>query len=70
MPLTIQATGITKRFPGVLANDHANFSLERGKIHALLDENGAGKSTLMSILYGFFQPDEGEFFCRGQPVKN
>src|SRR5258708_36304445 len=50
MTLALQATGITRRFPGVLANDHVNFSLERGEIHALLGENGAGKSTLMNML--------------------
>ena len=69
MTLALQATGITKRFPSVLANDHINFSLERGEIHALLGENGAGKSTPMNILYGFYQPDEGEICIQDQPVK-
>ena len=69
MTLALQATGITKRFPGVLANVLVNFSLERGEIHALLGENGAGKSTLMNILYGFYQPDEGEICIQNQPVK-
>ena len=62
MTLALQATGITKRFPSVLAGDHVNFALERG-------ENGAGKSTLMNILYGFYQPDEGEICIQDQPVK-
>jgi len=69
MTLALQATGITRRFPGVLADDHVNFSLERGEIHALLGENGAGKSTLMNILYGLCQPDEGEICIQDQPVK-
>ncbi len=69
MTLALQATGIAKRFPGVLANDHVNFSLERGDIHALLDENGAGKATLMNMLHGFYQPDEGEIYIQDQPVK-
>jgi general nucleoside transport system ATP-binding protein len=69
MTLALQATGITNRFQGVLANDHVNFSLERGEIHALPGENGAGKSTLMKILYGFYQPDEGEICIQEQPVK-
>ena len=57
---------ITKRFPGVLANDHINFDVRAGEIHALLGENGAGKSTLMKILYGLYQPDLGEIFINGE----
>lgn len=65
----LELRGITKRFPGVLANDHINLTLEQGEIHALLGENGAGKTTLMNILYGLYQPDEGEIEVNGKPVK-
>jgi general nucleoside transport system ATP-binding protein len=61
--------GITKRFPGVLANDNISLDLRRGEIHALLGENGAGKSTLMNILYGLYQPDSGEIKLNGEAVK-
>jgi general nucleoside transport system ATP-binding protein len=64
----LELRGITKQFPGVLANDHIDFDLRRGEVHALLGENGAGKSTLMSILYGLYTADSGEILMSGKPV--
>ncbi len=64
----LELRGITKQFPGVLANDHVDFDLHRGEVHALLGENGAGKSTLMSILYGLYTADSGEILMNGKHV--
>jgi simple sugar transport system ATP-binding protein len=64
----LELRDITKAFPGVLANDHINLTLQEGEIHALLGENGAGKTTLMNVLYGLYTQDEGEIFIRGNRV--
>lgn len=64
----VRMVGITKRFPGVLANDSISFELRRGEIHGLLGENGAGKTTLMNILYGIYKPDRGEIYLEGRRV--
>ncbi|GGS24598.1 ABC transporter ATP-binding protein [Actinokineospora fastidiosa] len=66
--LAVELTGITKRFPGVVANSDVNIAVRPGTVHALVGENGAGKSTLMKILYGMQRPDEGAIAVNGSPV--
>ncbi len=68
-PYVVQMQNIIKRFPGVLANDHVDFNLRKGEVHALLGENGAGKSTLMNILGGLYRPDSGTILVKGQAVQ-
>ncbi len=68
MSLALRTKGITKRFPGVLANDQVDFDLRKGEIHALLGENGAGKTTLMNVIYGLYEPDAGEIFLDSRQV--
>ncbi len=68
-PPLLTLRGISKSFPGVLANDHVDLDLFGGEVHALLGENGAGKSTLVKVLYGFYRADAGEICLEGQPVQ-
>ena len=65
----VEMLNITKRFPGIIANDNITLQLKKGEIHALLGENGAGKSTLMSVLFGLYQPEEGEIHKDGKKVE-
>lgn len=67
--LVVEMRGIVKTFPGVVANDHIDFEVRAREIHALLGENGAGKTTLMNILFGIYQPDEGEIYVKGKRVE-
>ncbi|WP_379967389.1 ABC transporter ATP-binding protein [Ectobacillus sp. sgz5001026] len=69
MDYVIEMNHITKLFPGIKANDNITLQVKQGEIHALLGENGAGKSTLMNILFGLYQPEEGEIKVKGKPVK-
>ena len=68
-PYAIEMVNITKRFPGIVANDNVTIQLKHGEIHALLGENGAGKSTLMSVLFGMYQAEEGVIKKNGRVVK-
>ena len=65
----VEMKNITKRFPGIVANDSVTIQIKKGEVYALLGENGAGKSTLMSMLFGMYEPDEGEIYVRGKKEK-
>ena len=69
VPYAIEMLNITKKFPGIIANDNVTLQLKRGEIHALLGENGAGKSTLMSVLFGLYQAEEGVIKKNGEVVQ-
>ena len=69
VPYRLELEGISKRFPGVLANDNVALRVKPGEIHALLGENGAGKSTLVKMIYGIMQPDAGTIAWNGQPIQ-
>src|SRR4051794_33795897 len=68
-PYAVELRGITKRFPGVVANRDIALRARRGEVHAIVGENGAGKSTLMKILYGMYRPDEGTILLDGREVR-
>ncbi|WP_261856896.1 ATP-binding cassette domain-containing protein, partial [Clostridium folliculivorans] len=69
MTKVVEMKGITKIFPGTIANDDVNFDLNKSETHVLLGENGAGKTTLMNILYGLYQQEKGEIYVNGQLAK-
>ena len=62
----VEMKNITKRFPGIVANDNVTIQVKKGEIYAILGENGAGKSTMMSMLFGMYEPDEGEIYINGK----
>ena len=72
MEYVIEMQGITKIFPGIIANDNIDLKVKKGEIHALLGENGAGKSTLMSVLFGLYKPEKGKIIINGEEalIKN
>ncbi|NBT26931.1 MAG: ATP-binding cassette domain-containing protein, partial [Actinobacteria bacterium] len=69
MAFALEARQVTKRFPGVVANDKVDFQLARGEVHTLLGENGAGKSTLASVLCGLYRPEEGKVLRNGSEIR-